>query len=153
MKTFIKFYLAVILFAFPALYLEAENIVTLFAGNDSGKIQFAVSEIQTALNEKGHESVFRPVSQVNRIKSDEYIFILLNISDKAGSQLLKEVKVDRIQELKEEGFIIQKSGENEKTVWVLGKDDAGVMYGGLEIAEIIRVRGIDALKISCKTRI
>jgi hypothetical protein len=46
---------------------------------------------------------------------------LLNISDKAGLQLLKEVKVDRIQELKEEGFIIQKSGENRKNRMGFGK--------------------------------
>jgi hypothetical protein len=36
--------------------------------------------------------------------------------------------------------------KTEKTVWVLGKDDAGVMYGGLEVAEIIQVQGIDAIE-------
>jgi len=31
-------------------------------------------------------------------------------------------------------------------LWVLGKDDAGVMYGGLEVTEIIQFRGIDAIE-------
>jgi len=71
---------------------------------------------------------------------------LLNISDKAGSQLLKGLKVDKINELKEEGFIVHKSGKNKNNLWVLGKDEAGTMYGGLEVAEIIKVKGIDAVQ-------
>jgi hypothetical protein len=41
-----------------ACLIQAENIIKLVAGNDSGKMQFALSELQMVLNEKGHESVF-----------------------------------------------------------------------------------------------
>ncbi len=142
----IKLIPAVFLFLFINLPSQAQNNVTLYANTASGQIQFAVDEIQTSLNEKGKETFVRPVLQISQQKNSEYSIILLNINDKAGLQLLKEMKVDRIQELKEEGFIIQKSGKNEKTFWILGKDDAGVIYGSLEITEIIRLRGIDDIE-------
>lgn len=142
----LKLYLAVVLFSVLVLALRAENNVTLFAISDSDQIQFAVGEIRMALTEKGQQSVFRPVTEINQLKGDEYKIILLNISDKAGLHLLKTIKVEDINELKNEGFIVHNSDKNKKTIWILGKDDAGVMYGGLEVAEIIKVRGIDAIE-------
>ena len=142
----IKFYLAVILFIFAGLCLQAENNVTLFGNKDSEKIQFAVSELQNALTGRGLKSVILPLEKTNQLKGDEYNIVLLNVSENAGLQLLNKAEVDHISEIKNEGFIIHKSGENAKTVWVLGNDDAGLMYGGLEVAEIIRVRGIDYIE-------
>lgn len=142
----LKLFLACVLFTFHGLSMQAASIITLVAGNDSGQVQFALNELQTVLKGKGYESGFLPVSQISKLKNDEYNIILLNISDEDGLQPLKGMQVENINELKEEGFIIQKSGKNEKTVWILGKNDAGVMYGGLEIAEIILLRGIDAIE-------
>jgi len=129
-----------------SLQVHAQSKVALFADSDSKQIQFAVDELQNGLNEKGLKSVIMPVSKTGQLNDDEYSIVLLNISDKAGSQLLKGLKVDKINELKEEGFIVYKSGKNKKNVWVLGKDEAGTMYGGLEVAEIIKVKGIDAVQ-------
>ena len=128
------------------MQVHAQSKVALFADSDSKQIQFAVDELQNGLNEKGLKSVIMPVSKTGQLNDDEYSIVLLNISDKAGSQLLKGLKVDKINELKEEGFIVYKSGKNKKNVWVLGKDEAGTMYGGLEVAEIIKVKGIDAVQ-------
>ena len=128
------------------LQVQAENKVTLFADSDSKQIQFAVGELQNGLTGKGLKSVIMPVSKTNQLNNDEYSIVLLNVSSKAGSQLLKGLKVDKINELKEEGFIVHKSGKNKKNIWVLGKDDAGAMYGGLEVAEIIKVKGLDAVQ-------
>lgn len=129
-----------------SLQVKAENKVTLFAGSDSKQIQFAVDELQNGLTGKGLKSVELPLSKTSQINNDEYSIVLLNISDKASSQLLKGLKVDKINELKEEGFIVHKSGKNKKNLWILGKDEAGTMYGGLEVAEIIKVKGIDAVQ-------
>jgi hypothetical protein len=138
------FFQIIFLFLFISLPSQAQNNVTLFSDNGSGQIQFSVGEIQSALNEKGQKSVVSPVSQIKQVKS-EYNIILLNIGNKANLQLLKGVKIEKLNELKSEGFIIHKESGN-KTLWILGKDDAGVMYGGLEVAEIIKVKGIDAVQ-------
>ena len=128
------------------MQVHAQSKVALFADSDSKQIQFAVDELQNGLNEKGLKSVIMPVSKTIQLNNEEYSIVLLNISDKAGSQLLKGLKVDKINELKEEGFIVHKSGKNKNNLWVLGKDEAGTMYGGLEVAEIIKVKGIDAVQ-------
>ena len=83
----LKLFLAVVLFTFPGMPLLAENSVTLFFGNDFGQMQFAIGEIQSALNEKGQECVVRPVSEINQLKDDEHNIVLLNIGDKANYYL------------------------------------------------------------------
>ena len=118
----------------------------MYASNDSKQIQFAVIEIQTSLNEKGQESVVRHVLQISQLKDDEHNIVLLNIGDKASLQLLDALEINDIEKLKSEDFIIHKSNGNSKTIWIAGKDDAGVMYGGLEVAKIIQLRGVDAIQ-------
>ena len=142
----LKFFLAAFLFAFQVLNLQANNDVIIFGNNESGHVQFAIGEIQSSLNKIDRESTFRQISQINPPKSDDVKIMMLNISNEPGSQIVKDLKLENINDLKEEGFIIHKSGNDEKTIWILGKDDAGIMYGGLEVAEIIQVRGIDAIE-------
>jgi hypothetical protein len=141
-----KLFPGVILFLFFSLSALADNKVTIFFRTESKQIQFAVGELQKALTERDMKSGVMPVSGFNLLKEEEFNVVLLNMGDKSASSLLKGVKVDKIDELKDEGFIVNKSGKNGRTVWVLGKDDAGVMYGGLEVAEIIQVRGFDAIE-------
>jgi len=116
------------------------------ADNDSKQIQFAIGEIQTALTGKSHETLVRQVSKIDQIKRDEESIVLLNISDKVSTLLLKDIKINNIKNLKAEGYIIHKESGYSKTIWVLGKDDAGVMYGGLEVAEIIKIRGFESVE-------
>ncbi len=129
-----------------SLQVQAQNSVTLFADSESAQIQFAVGELQSVLTRKGLKTSVMPVSKTNQLKNDDYNIVLLTITEKAGSQLLKGLKVDKTAGLKEEGFLIQLSGKNKKNVWIIGKDDAGVMYGGLEVAEIIKIKGLDAVQ-------
>lgn len=142
----LKLFMVFFLFLFFRLPSQAENNIRLFANNDSKQIQFAVGEIQTSLNEKGHKSVVRSVSQISQLKDNEYNIVLLNVGDKANLKLLEALDNSDIGKLKNEGFIIHKSSVSSKTIWIAGKDDAGVMYGGLEVAEIIQFRGIDSIQ-------
>lgn len=144
MKT-LRSLLAAILLTIPVLFLQAENDVIIFGNHDSRQIQFAINELKSSLTEKGLKPLVVPVSEINRLNGDEYKIILLNTGDNESVQLLQGVQISNINELKDEGFIVQKSQDNQKTIWVLGRDDAGVMYGGLEVAEIIRVRGIETV--------
>jgi hypothetical protein len=141
------FLLFVVFLILPcSLSSQQKNFIRLFANNDSEQIQFAVGEIQASLKEKGHESVVVNISQTGRLKDNEYNIVLLNIGDKANLRLVDDLKISNVEKLKSEGFIIHKSNPKNKTIWITGKDDAGVMYGGLEVAEIIQLLGIDAIQ-------
>jgi len=141
-----KSYIVVIFFSLFIQTLQAQDNVQLFADNESKKIEFAVSEIQDALDGKGQESVVQDISTISQLKDDEHNIVLLNISDNANLQLLKDTGINNTDELKSEGFIIHKSNGDNKTIWILGKDYAGAMYGGLEVAEIIQTGGIKAIE-------
>jgi hypothetical protein len=117
----LKLSLTILLFILLQLSLQANNNVALFANNDSKQIDFAVGEIQNALTGKGQESVVMPVSTIKQLKEYEYNIVLLNISDKAGSQLLKGKKISNIEKLKIEGFIIHKESGKAKQSGYLEK--------------------------------
>ncbi len=62
---------------------------------------------------------------------------------KRGEKIAIALTVDVSSNLKPEGFSIVKDGKGFK---VIGKDAAGAMYGGLDIAETIRSFGVAAIK-------
>ena len=50
--------------------------------------------------------------------------------------------------LRPEGFSIRLergTAGGADRIWILAQDDAGLMYGGLEVAEVIRTRGLAAV--------
>ena len=57
--------------------------------------------------------------------------------DEVGKENLKVVLVIRPDETSPESFRIEYNGTNE--IWVIGTDASGTMYGGLEVAELLRL--------------
>ena len=139
MKTFWIFLFGVSL-AFPA---NAQNSYNLFFNTESGKARFAAGEIHTALNKREGKVIDQPLTALDHSGLTKNSVVLLDISAKEASEIMKDAGIKNAAELKEEGFIIHKSGKKGKTILVLGKDESGMMYGGLEIAEIIETRGIE----------
>lgn len=142
----VKLVLTIILLVFSTRLIYADNRVELFANVNAKQIQFAVDEINEALKRKGYGFVVNSLSKINQVEKKVNTLILINISDKSATEFIKELGVKNIDDVENEGFIIYKKSETDKTIWILGKDDAGVMYGGLEVAELINVRGIEAVK-------
>ena len=124
---------------------NAENI-GLYYVKESGKAQFAVQELENVLKIKGIETTGFSVSEVSKMKAEQYNIVLISLNDKAAAGIAKKAGIKNSAELKAEGFIIQKSGKGQKTITILGFDEAGTMYGGLEVAEITKVKGIDAVQ-------
>ncbi|MFC1761096.1 carbohydrate-binding family 6 protein [Planctomycetota bacterium] len=60
-----------------------------------------------------------------------------------GESAKVALQIDETADLKPEGFMIRQEGD---LIMVIGKDPAGVMYGGLDLAETIRSEGVGAIK-------
>ena len=70
-----------------------------------------------------------------------------SLGDRELASQLKLVNEPLPTGLKPEGFAIRKtSRDGVTTFWVIGADEAGVMYGGLELAEVISVAGLAAVE-------
>ena len=99
---------------------NAKHSVTIYFPEDP-KIQFAVDDITTALNAKG---------------------IDVQVSDDKKADIVLSINPDN-KTIHSEGFILKKEGEN---LLVSASDAAGVMYGGLELAEQINLFGLNGVK-------
>jgi hypothetical protein len=116
----------------PALAQLSQDVsLNIFLAPDTPQAQFARAEIVKAIN--------ATVSATPR-KDRRIVLAVLG-----KEPILTEMKALGLQPetgLKEEGFSIRGKG---RTIYVIGKDNAGVMYGGLELAEVIRTAGIDSV--------
>jgi hypothetical protein len=116
--------------AAPAYAAEAE------IGFDaaSAPTKFAVDEIESALRARGY-TVKRALTLPSK-KPDP-----LNIQFMRAS-----LAQDGAKKIEREGFSLRRQpGEGAARFYVFSADDAGAMYGGLELAEQIRTRGVDGI--------
>lgn len=113
-----------LIFFIPILFIrcspknEAISIATLL--NDS-KVNFGIEHIQEALSDRGLEH------RIQKGETGTITFVLDSINTK----------------IKSEGFEIKKE---DNTVNIIGIDTEGLMYGGLELAEQIKLYGIEGIQ-------
>jgi hypothetical protein len=96
-----------------------DKSVTFYYENISPQLQFGTEEIRKSLAE----------NNLSLQEADDGKADIVFISDSAG--------------LKQEGFHIQKEG---KRITITAGDDAGFMYGALELAEQIKLYGLQEVK-------
>lgn len=101
---------------------QSTNEITFISDNQDQKTEFAISEIRDALQERG--------LQLKKIKDGkaDLIFTLVPESIK----------------IKPEGYQIEKS--DDSGIKITASDAAGTMYGGLELAEQIKLYGVEGVK-------
>lgn len=99
---------------------DNDHKVKLFAETDHPQVQFAVDAIKAKLQTKGFEVV---------IAEKEHADIVLLLAEN--------------ERIKAEGFQLS---NNKGEILVLGADAAGVMYGGLELAEQIGISGLEGVR-------
>ncbi len=101
-------------------YISFAQQVNLYTDLKDAKVLFAIDEIKASCAQKGIQFAIKNKKDAN------FIFY-----------------VEANSALKREGFSIKKNG---KKIVVQGADNAGVMYGGLELAEQIKLYGLDGIK-------
>ncbi len=112
------FFLFFIAFSSLSAATNAQQKVAMVGLENSPMVGFAAKKLRAALSEKGYL-----------------------LTEKDGSTI---IRFDTLAtELKSEGFRIIKSG---KRIRISGRDAAGAMYGGFELAEMIESGGLDAVK-------
>jgi len=97
------------------------NKVSIYLADDSPKIQFAFDELKAALSQKGYEA------SVSNSENADISFLIQDVDES----------------IKEEGFQLEKSSN---TITIIASDAAGAMYGGLELAEQVKLYGLDDIR-------
>ncbi|MFO7906710.1 MAG: carbohydrate-binding family 6 protein [Planctomycetota bacterium] len=127
--------------------LKAET-VTLCLDGDCSQAAFAASDIEDALASRKFqtERVGLAVENGNTGESRQRIVLCLE-SNKTWLGALRASGAQPPRKLDAEGFGIRVTKTKPLTTyWVIGADPGGLMYGGLELAEIIRAAGLTGVK-------
>jgi len=107
---------------------------------------FAASDIESALHLRG-DSVVRAGLEEMQNQGGKPRIVVASTEDKEAVQALNEAGAKLPAGMENEGFSLQRTGKGgNQTIWVIGEGPGGVMYGGLEVAEQIRLNGRDAVE-------
>ena len=120
--------------------------VSIWRDQSDPAIAFAVDELRQALVGRGHDVTV--ASGGGAVDAAEGLLILLApTTDRHVLDELEAAGGDSPQDLKAEGFVIRRTRRGNATVfWVLAADTAGLMYGALDLAEVVRCHGLDGVK-------
>jgi len=120
--------------------------VTLYADHKSPQAAFVASEIKQALAARGHRMLQSGMAGLDLSKDGLYVVLCLESDADCVAKMQSEGGRARGL-LRSEGYSIRVTRkEGTITYWAVGTDAAGVMYGGLELAEVIRVDGLAGIK-------
>jgi len=137
----------ILLFIFSistSLNLHAAT-VTILLDSSVPQAVFASTDIREALAEKRFQVKHTGLSRMST-DSGSIRIVLSKASVGDTAMALNAAGGIQLSKLAPEGFSLRKTvSAGQITYWVIGADDAGMMYGGLELAELIRIRGLDAV--------
>ena len=119
--------------------LMAEK-VGIFSDQTIGQIQFATGDVKKALESKGFTSEEFPLTALSADYPHKKIVIALS-KDAAVTKIFEAQGGKAPSGLGEQAYELATTAKGNASYWVLGGDENGAMYGGLQIAENITFDG------------
>jgi len=142
----IKIFTALILCCIAVVSDLQAASVSLLVDDKIPQAVFAAEDIRASLTVRGHNVRQLHLTQLSRIADGMRIVLSLS-SNEDIVRVMQSEGARPLGTLKSEGYSIRTSSIDGRTAyWVVGADAGGVMYGGLELAEVIRVDGLDGIK-------
>jgi hypothetical protein len=123
-------------FALPKM-LSAQKVGIFFDSNIP-QIQFAATDVKTALEAKNIKVEMLSLNALTPKYSHKKIVITLN-----NNLAFEYLKSNQPKNLSEQSYAIVTTSVPQKTYWVIGGDVNGAMYGGLQLAENISFYGVE----------
>ena len=115
--------------------------VGLFFDPAVEQIKFAAGDVKTALEKNKHTVEMLPLTDLKASYANKKVVIAL-ASDTAVAAALAAQGGSKVTGLGEQAYGLRTTETPQKTLWALGGDANGAMYGGLQIAENIRFNGL-----------
>ncbi len=104
---------------------------------------FVLEELRSALDTPITQL---PLSAFSREATGPQV-VLATTADAAVLASMKAVGRKPSEDIESEGFSIRVTTKDDgATYWVIGADAAGLMYGGLELAEVARIGGLESVE-------
>ncbi len=108
------------------------------------ELRFAVSELRATCDAKGMPLGERDIAQFR--KEAHGLDVVLAVGAESASRVGAALAVAPPRHDAPQSYAVRvKGGGDGRTIAVMGADAAGAMYGGLDVAEALRVGALDAL--------
>jgi hypothetical protein len=138
----IKYLLVCCLMVFCTQITIHAQTVGVFYNSKIAQIKFAANDVKTALEAKNLKVEMLPLSALNAAYSNKKVIITL-ATDAKSISILKSQGGKVPSNLGEQAYGLRTTSKKGQTsYWVLGGDENGAVYGGLQIAENISKEGL-----------
>lgn len=114
--------------------------VGIFYNFSTPQHEFAANDIKTALEAKSFSVEFRDLSTLNSNYNGKKVVLALS-SNTNVKELLATQGGSATHDPGEQAYALRTTISPDMSYWVVGGDDNGTMYGGLQIAENINFNG------------
>ena len=130
--------------------LPAKEEVALFYEDGAAQTEFAAREIRLALEARGDGCVKKSLAEFGQ--ASQGVCILLASSAAESQRLVVELGLAAVKNAAPQSYALRKKAVGARTAYLaLGADAAGAMYGGLDLAEAIRLGALAELKDEDRT--
>ena len=116
--------------------------VGVFYDSTVPQASFAASDLQGDLEQQNYTVELKPLTMLKADYSHKRIVLTLD-SAVPTMEIFQAAGGELVVELGGQAFALRTTTEGSQTHWVFGGDINGLMYGGLQLAETIRFRGLD----------
>ena len=104
------------------------------------QIEFAAGDVKTALESKNFNVEMLDIDQLNAAYPNKKVVIAL-ATDIRVKEILTAQGGTAPTDLGEQAYALNNHNQGQTSFWVLGGDNNGAMYGGLQMAENINIDG------------
>ena len=138
----IKYLLVLCLMAFATQTIIYAQTVGIFYDAKIGQIKFAANDVKTALEAKNLKVEMLPLSSLSSDYANKKVVLTLATNKKTIAILTAQGGTIPAS-LGEQAYGLRTTSKKGQTsYWVIGGDENGTMYGGLQIAENISKDGL-----------
>lgn len=127
---------------FLLTFLAPAQTVRIYCDLNISQQKFAATDILRAVEGSGEKAELLDISSFEEGRDKRSIVMALQ-TDLKAMELLSRQGGEETGPLGEQAFAIRSTGTSKKSYWVVGGDINGVMYGGLELAELIFTKGLN----------
>ena len=114
--------------------------VGVFYDRTAEQIKFAAGDVKTALESNNFTVEMLDISQLNDAYPNKKVVLAL-ATDIGVLEILSARGGTIPSGLSEQAYAIRTTTQGQSSFWVIGGDENGAMYGGLQIAENITIDG------------
>jgi len=130
---------------FSPLAVRAKEQVELLYSSNLPQPEFAASQIRLALEARGDTCVRKGMEDLSQTSGT--VRIVLACSGQESNRVATDLKLMAMKGTASQSYALRKKAEGSRTTYVvLGADPVGAMYGGLDLAEAIRLGTLTELK-------